>query len=170
MSESIEQRLVKHTEQLLEKEPNKTERKNAGKLWRTYLSEVEDLELSSEMLRIVGGQAQADNRAKPIALYRDNNDLLLAQDPEFFERTENSEYEAKRQSLIESCQYHGRERKDISVEVVLSLATTLLRESALPLPDDIEDDENGELEQYVESIVRSLERDRCGKSHLHSVF
>ena len=159
MSNNPEKRLVKFVAKLIDYDQHSdVERRTAADLWQGFLREDIGIQLSSTMWDVVREQGWARNRAKPIALFLDDEELLTAQDPEFFDGPGSDGPEAKRRSLIESFRYFGRERDCVSLEELIPQTARVLRESALPLPEDVDEDNEGDLNQYVESVYSKIER------------
>ena len=117
--------------------------------WIELIDEAVDL--SNEMRKVVRRQAESANRAKPIGLFFDDGELIdqVAVPPAV---DSDASDEEKRNSLIESYQWHAEEKlnhRQIPPNVVIPEVAEILEASALPNPD-------GDLLAYVEEKYREM--------------
>jgi len=134
--------------------------------WVRHLKNRVDL---PEMMRYpIQTQGEAENRAKVIGLFTGNDELLTAQDEEFFDTSKNIQ-QKKRESLCESFWTFNRKfrvssertepKPPIPRDVLTPTMAQILQTSAVPVVENPSQTECGEVKQYVEDLFDKFRRE-----------
>lgn len=123
---------------------------DAQSTWIKVLTSGSDFPEAIE--EVAARQIRAGNRAKPVGLYFDRSDIIAIQDKDMADRSND----AKRESLIESFQFHAEEwnRRNISRHVVVPAVAKILRKSNLAV-DDVDNDLRSHVEKKYRKIAKS---------------
>lgn len=125
------------------------------------------IDLPDVMTRPTRKQGGADNRAKVIGLFTGNDELVTAQDEEFFDTSKNIQ-QKKRESLCESFWTFNRKfrvsqqvterRHPVPRDVLTPTMAQILRASVVPVAENPAQTEFGEVKQHVEDLFDKFRR------------